>query len=147
MESGAAQSQDPAGYYAVSVPPSLIPQAPSRTFSRQQSNLRASPVRSTTADQGMAPADAYSPGVRQSFRISQNSVSPVQPGSPGSIAGQQLGSKQTVPAIPHYMPPQPTYVETKQAATQSMNDTVATSARAPASTSDSNTNAFEKPSR
>ena len=160
MEYEADQQRDNAVSHGTSVPHNLIPQPPSRTFSRQQSSLRSSPLRRSTAEQNIANAGApamYStagamsvPGVDQlpdnpasypSFPQSSNSNtatgyqfpgSPVlQPLSPVSNARQQLSSTSAVPAIPFYTPPQSPYTVDNQAAARSMGAAASTSGTAP----------------
>ena len=99
-------SQQPAAsqFTVSSLPPGLMPQAPSRAFSRIQSVPRASQLQPSSPERNMAPAaaataDQFSTLPRRTTQDNQNQRYPQ-----GNIAGLQAGSSQEVPAIPRWVP-------------------------------------------
>ena len=104
---GTSSQQPAASQFAVSsIPPGLMPQAPSRAFSRSQSVPRASQLQPSSPERNMAPAaaaataDQFSTLPRRTTQDNQNQRYPQ-----GNIAGLQAGSSQEVPAIPRWVPP------------------------------------------
>jgi len=127
---------------ASSIPASLIPQAPSRAFTRTQSSLRVSQLRPLSPERSSAPpaiaALPDSTADRLPGRV--NDDSQVLGQSPGMTAGQRMSRDHAVPVIPQWVPPRPTFSGVKQSGSRSVD----AGSYGP---SDVRKRLFEKPSR
>jgi len=127
---------------ASSIPASLIPQAPSRAFTRTQSSLRVSQLRPLSPERSSAPpaiaALPDSTADRLPGRV--NDDSQVLGQSPGMTAGQRMSRGHAVPVIPQWVPPHPTFSGVKQSGSRAVD----AGSYGP---SDVRKRLFEKPSR
>ncbi len=107
---------------ASSIPASLIPQAPSRAFTRTQSSLRASQLRPLSPERSSAPPAIAAQPDPTADRLPRrvNNDSQVLGGSPGMTAGQRMNRDHTVPVIPQWVPPHPTFSGVKQSGSRSL---------------------------
>ena len=127
---------------ASSIPASLIPQAPSRTFTHTQSSLRVSQLRPLSPERSSAPPAAAALPDSMADRLTRrvNNDSQVFGQSPGMTAGQRMSRDHAVPVIPLWVPPHPTFSGVKQAGSRSVD----AGSYGP---SDVRKRMFEKPSR
>ena len=107
---------------ASSIPASLIPQAPSRAFTRTQSSLRVRQLRPLPSERSSAPPAKAALPDPTADRLPRyvNHDSQVLEQSPGLTAGQRMSRDHAVPVIPQWMPPHPTFSGVKQSGSRSV---------------------------
>ena len=127
---------------ASSIPASLIPQAPSRAFTRTQSSLRVRQLRPLSPERSSAPPAIAALPDPTADRLPRrvNNINQVLGQSPGMAAGQRVSRDHAVPVIPQWVPPHPTFSRVKQSGSRSVD-------AGSSGPSDVRKCLFEKPSR
>ena len=123
-----------------SLPPSIIPAPPSRTYSRRQSGIRLSQVSPLMSEQCNLSPDKPSTDASSADQAPTTSS---QNGTFQSPEGQQaspFGRDQPPPEIPRWVPPHPAFSPVNQTAARSI-------PHAAAKSPDGQPRVIEKPSR